>query len=354
MQFLLLILFMLASCGKSNSQAGSLSTVHGISSQYNLPALGAMAIQIDKLTEETVTGIRRVGEITPVTSEDAFHLGSCTKAMTATLAAILVDENKIQWNTSLSTLLPDLELHQSFRDLPFDLLLVHRAGITGEDDALFQKLHSLNGINGKELVLNEILMRPPTYSPGSMSSYSNYGYIIVGRILERVTGKTYESLMREKLFIPLGMSSCGFGQAPQVYGHIKSGDKYISVTGDNPEAFSPAGRVHCNLKDWGKFLSMLLRGWKGSSSFLTQASFKKLQGTYAAPDSEFSYGGWKMVSRSWANGTAFTHTGSNTANYANAWLAPEIDSIFMSVTNAGGEEAFRATDTAIGNMIRSY
>lgn len=327
--------------------------MQGISSQYNLPALGAMAIQKDKLVEESFTGIRRVGEITPVTSEDAFHLGSCTKAMTATLAAVLVDENKIQWNNSLSSLLPDLELHPSFRDLPFDLLLVHRAGITGDDDVLFQKLHSLNGMSGKELVLQEILTRPPTYSPGSMSSYSNYGYIIAGRIFERLTGKTYETLMREKLFLPLGMESCGFGPAPKVSGHVKSGNIYTPVAGDNPEAFGPAGRVHCNLKDWGKFLSMLLDGWKGSSSFLTQVSFKKLQGTYPAPDSEFSYGGWKIVNRAWAKGTAFTHTGSNTANYANVWLAPEIDSLFMSVTNAGGEEAFMATDTAIGNMIKS-
>lgn len=354
MQILLLILLIFVSCGKSNSQTGSENTLQGLSRQYNLPALAGVTIQNNQIKEETFSGIRRVGESAPITSEDAFHLGSCSKAMTATLAAILIDENKLQWNQSLSSLLPDLELHSAFNDLPFDLLLVHRAGITGEDDVLFQKLHALSGVIGKELILGEILTRPPLFAPGSMSVYSNYGYIIAGRILERLSGKTFEVLMREKLFTPLGMSSCGFGPAPQVSGHIKSGGMYVPVSGDNPEAFSPAGRVHCNLKDWGKFLSMLLNGWNGKSTFLSASSFNKLQSTYHASDSDFSYGGWKIVDRSWAKGKAFTHTGSNTANYANAWLAPEINSVFMSVTNAGGDEAFKATDSTIGNMIRAY
>lgn len=344
----------LVSCGKNHSQAQSMGTIHGISTQYQLPALAGAAIQKNKIIEETFTGIRRVGNEAQVTSDDAFHLGSCTKAMTATLAAILVDENKLQWSSPLSSLLPDLPLHSSFKDLAFDLLLVHRAGIIGDDDSLFQKLRSLNGVNGKELVLQEILLRPSHYSPGTISLYSNYGYIVAGRIFERLTGKTYETLMREKLFAPLGMNSCGFGPAPLVSGHQKSGDKYIPVSGDNPEAFGPAGRIHCNLKDWGKFLSMLLEGWKGNSSFLSQTSFQKLRGSFSSDDGEFTYGGWKFVNRSWARGIAYTHTGSNTANYANVWLAPGIDSIFMSVTNAGGEEAFKATDLAIGNMISSH
>lgn len=354
MPYLVIIFLIFISCGKNSSNATDVKTSQGISSMYNLPSIAAIAIQKDKYVEETFTGVRRLGDSTPITSEDAFHLGSCTKAMTATLAAVLVDENKIEWSRTLSSLLPDLELHPSFKDLPFDLLLVHRAGITGEDDSLFQKLRSINGVNGKEVVLEEILTRSPLYSPGSMSQYSNYGYIIAGRILERISGKTFEELMQEKLFAPLGMSSCGFGQPPLIFGHVKSGENYISVAGDNPEAFGPAGRVHCNLKDWGKFLSMLMKGWKGQSSFLTEASFKKLKATYPAADADFSYGGWKLANRSWAKGVAFTHTGSNTANYANVWIAPEIDSIFMSVTNAGGEEAYKATDTMIGNMIRAH
>jgi len=345
---------MLASCGKNNSHAGSVNTVQGISTRYNLPALGAVTIQKDKVMEESFSGIRRAGEPAPVTSEDAFHLGSCTKPMTATLAAILIEENKLQWKQTLSSLLPDIELHPSFKELPFELLLVHRSGLTGEDDSLFQKIRSMNGMNGKEAVMKELLTKAPLYSPGTMNVYSNYGYIIAGRILERMAGKTFETLMKEKLFTPLGMNSCGFGPAPEVSGHVKNGDVYVPVSGDNPETFGPAGRVHCNLKDWGKFLSMLLSGWKGSSYFLSQSSFRKLQEVYPASDSEFSYGGWKVVNRSWAKGNAFTHTGSNTANYANVWIAPDINSIFMSVTNAGGEDAFKATDSAISNMIRTY
>jgi CubicO group peptidase (beta-lactamase class C family) len=354
MHFLLFILFIFSSCGKSSGHTVNPATVQGISAEFGLPALASVMIQKNLTVEENFTGVRKFGELTPIQSDDAFHIGSCTKAMTSTLAGILIEEGKLNWDSTLATLLPDVNLHPLYQNMRFDLLLVHRAGLNEMEDGLFSKLKALGSENGKELVLKTLLERAPSFTPGTAYVYSNYGYIIAGRILERLTGKSWETLIQEKIFNPLSMATCGFGPAPLVWGHLRSSGKIIPVFSDNPIAFGPAGRVHCSMNDWGKFLTIHMKGFRGENAFLKAETFKKLHSTYSSNDSSYTYGGWNLIYRSWAKGMTLSHAGSNTMNYAKVWIAPEVESILMSATNIGGENVFEATDTAIKNMINGY
>jgi CubicO group peptidase (beta-lactamase class C family) len=236
----------------------------------------------------------------------------------------------------------------------FDLLLVHRAGLNEYEDSLFSNLWKLGSEDGKELVLKTLLERGPITTPGSTYRYSNYGYIIVGRILERLTGKNFETLMQTKLFDPLDMKTCGFGPSPLVWGHVRSNGVIIPKFSDNPIGFGPAGRAHCSLPDWGKFLRMHARGYKGISGLVSVNTFKKLHSTYPANDSSYTYGGWISAYRSWAKGVTLSHAGSNTMNYAKVWIAPETDSIVMSVTNIGDDKGVNAVELAISNLINAH
>ena len=65
-------------------------------------------------------------------------------------------------------------------------------------------------------------------------------------------------------------------------------------------------------------------------------------------------GGWLTVSRSWAGGTALTHSGSNTFWYATAWLAPAKNTVFAVVTNRGDNVAQKAVDSVFGPLISRY
>lgn len=350
MPYFLLFFLLLSSCGKSSSVSQDSTTIQGINTTYHLPSLSTLKMKNGVVDEETYSGVRKIGASDTVQPDDAYHLGSCTKAMTATLAAILVEEGLLSWDRTLSSLLPDVSLNPSFQNMRFDMLLVHRAGLPEFDDFLFRAIQGKTALEGKELVLTSLLTKAPSTS-GFV--YSNYGYIIVGRILERLTGKSYESLMREKLFSPLGMSSCGFGPAPLVWGHVWQNNSWSPRFSDNPEAFSPAGRVHCSLRDWGKFLEEHNRGFHGENGIVTAATFKKLHSTFGTSDSTYTYGGWLLNYRSWANGMTLSHAGSNTMNMARVWIAPGINSIFMSSTNAGGDTANAATEDAIGLMLNA-
>jgi CubicO group peptidase (beta-lactamase class C family) len=177
--------------------------------------------------------------------------------------------------------------------------------------------------------------------------------------MENLTGRTWEQLMRERLFEPLGMTSAGFGgtgtrgQIDQPWPHRDDG-KPMRANGpeiDNPPVLGPAGTVHATIGDWAKFIADQLRGARGGAGLLKPESYVLLHtppfaGEYAP--------GWLVVRRDWAGGRALNHCGCNTMNYANAWLAPERDFAVLACANQGGDKAFKATDEAVSALIRLW
>jgi len=207
--------------------------------------------------------------------------------------------------------------------------------------------------------VREELARPPKNKPGSHYEYSNLGYIFVGAIIERITGKTWEEAIREEVFVPLKMTSVGFGgtgtpgQIDQPWPHHRDG-KPTAENGpalDNPPVKSPAGRVHCTIQDWAKFIQDQLRGARGEKALLSAASYRKLHtppfgGDYAL--------GWLVVERAWGGGTVLNHAGDNTMNFANVWVAPQRDFAIVVCVNQSGEKGFRASDEAISALINLH
>jgi hypothetical protein len=111
----------------------------------------------------------------------------------------------------------------------------------------------------------------------------------------------------------------------------------------------PAGRVHCSMQDWAKFVADQLRGARGELALLQSASYKMLQTPW--PGGDYALG-WLAVERDWGGGIVLHHTGDNTMNYANAWLAPQRDFAILVCINQGGDKAFQASDEAISLLIK--
>jgi len=352
-----IIFFMLifAGCNKNTPERTVSSTQELLTVQFEIPSISSLYMHRGEIIEHNTEGLKISTQKDLIEKNDAYHLGSCTKAMTATLAAILIEEGKLDWSTTLSELLPELKMHPDFSTITFESLFIHRAGLPVNHYEVFEKIRYMPVMDGRELVAQTLLTSSPETLPGSKFSYSNFNYIIAGHILEKLTGKSWEALMKEKIFAPLEMSTCGFGPAPEVWGHIRSASGKISpVFSDNPAALGPAGTVHCSLPDWGKFLSIHERGFNGDDIFLSRESFKKLHSVHPSNDSAYTYGGWLLLYRSWAKGPVLTHAGSNTMNFAQVWIAPSLHGIFMGATNISGEKAEQATDKATGRLIEKY
>ena len=163
--------------------------------------------------------------------------------------------------------------------------------------------------------------------------------------------------MREEVFEPLGMTSVGFGgtgiagELNQPWGHFSDG-RAAPTNGpamDNPPVMSPAGRVHCTIQDWARFVVDQLRGARGEAGLLQPASYRKLHSP--AFGDEYALG-WYVVDRSWGGGKVLNHAGDNTMNYVNVWVAPQRDFATLVCINQSGHTAFLASDEAATALIK--
>jgi CubicO group peptidase (beta-lactamase class C family) len=327
-----------------------------IREKHQVPAMAAALVTSKGLATVGVVGNRRKGTSIPATLEDQWHLGSDTKAMTATLVAKLVEQGRLKWESTVAEVFPDLAAGFSAdaRTITVLQLLSHRSGLKPNPDLV--AYGGAEGAKERLRVVKDELSKAPKHKPGTHYEYSNLGYSIAGAITERITGKSWEQAMQDEVFGPLGMRSVGFGgtgtpdQVDQPWGHTQDGQP-VATNGpvmDNPPVLSPAGRVHCTIQDWAKFIADQLRGARGEPALLQPASYKKLH----TPPFEGEYAlGWLAVERAWGGGTVLNHAGDNTMNFANAWVAPRRDFAVLVCVNQSGHTAFQASDEAVTALI---
>lgn len=372
--------------------------LESIRNQYGLPALVAYGTHWvgDAATSvgPWAVGDRAIGpggpSGVPATAEDLWHIGSCTKAFTATLLATYVAEGKIRWTDTLRDVLPEIceqlddELSGHAASATLADLVRHRAGMPANpDDALMGRLYRTGRGQARQAVVRYAMTaagQPP--ADGQPGVYSNCGYIVAGAVCERLGGKPWEDLLAERILLPLGIErdAFGFGAPPagndanrpiQPMGHRSivtegAGERWWAVpegiTGDNPAAFGPAGTLHMTMEAWGKFAMAHARGddlaaGQRDAIGLSREDYAELH----RPVEAFA-AGWLVARRAWAraadtgpdtDGPVLTHSGSNTMWFATIWVAPEPDIALLSAANAAGRAGPAATDAAVGVAMRA-
>jgi CubicO group peptidase (beta-lactamase class C family) len=295
--------------------------------------------------------------------------------MTATLIALLVERGDLAWDQTLPKLLPELagSIDAGFADVTLVELLAHRAGLrtmTGRDEILArcQRSPGTPSEQRKELT-KAVLGNAPTTKPREKHEYSNAGLIIAGHIAERAAGKTWEALMRELLFEPLGMTTAGFGApadqdaargATQPRGHHMDGRPIEpGPAADNPALLGPAGTCSMSIADWAKYLRLHLQGARGDvrvgTITLRAATFARLHTPYAGSGERYGYG-WGIPMRGWAAGdhTVLTHSGSNQRWFCVTWLDPAAGFGVLATTNIAGDNASKGTDAACSLLLQEW
>jgi CubicO group peptidase (beta-lactamase class C family) len=336
------------------------SILDAIRVKYKLPALAGAVFSTDGITEMAATGVRKAGTDVPVTINDLWHLGSDTKMMTALLAGSYVAEGKLSWNDNVLFFFPQLtdKIAPAIKDITIAQVLHHEAGLS-ENLSLWSRTFLSGTPSEQRLQAVATILKYPTYSPGTYH-YANNDYILIGAILEKIGGKPWEDLIRERIFQPLGMSSVGFGglgtrgQIDQPWPHSGTGNPMLmnGPSIDNPEYVNPAGRVHCTMQDWAKFLIDQLKGGSGMKALLPNEIYTAMQ--TPAPPGDYGFG-WEVLDRPWAGGKALTHAGSNTMNYCVCWLAPAKKFGVLVCTNQGASDATsKACDEASWAMTQRY
>jgi CubicO group peptidase (beta-lactamase class C family) len=351
-----------------------------------------------------VAGVRKRGTAERITLDDRFHLGSCSKAMTATLVAMLVEEGRLNWTTTLGELFAGTvkPMHPAWEKVTMRQVLAHRAGLRFGPDGLAQVFNELvrppparpGTLPQQRLeIARQALSRPPGIPPDTKYWYSNVGYVLAGAVLEQLTGRAWEELMRERLFQPLGISTGGFGapdaadKTGQAWGHSPVLGKPLdprSPAAELPLFYGPAGLAHMTVTDWAKFIALHLRGDPANphchAALLKLDTFAEMHAVAPATTSKgwiirglnflatgdaapaVTYcAGWLISTASWAKGAQpgdtgrrLWHAGSNGRWNTGVVIAPEIDFAVLVACNRGPDIAAWKTRQTVKALIRTF
>jgi CubicO group peptidase (beta-lactamase class C family) len=203
-------------------------------------------------------------ELGTFNSKTQAPIASCSKWLTAALVMIFVDEGKISLDDKISKYIPEFERYgKNF--ITLRLCLAHMTGI--EDESKFiKKVFQRKKFSSLEDEVNSFAAREIRTNPGQDFWYGNIGPNIAGRVLEVISKKNFDVLIKQKLFNPLGMRRTSFSS-------VSSG------------AINPAGGALSTPDDYMQFLVMLLnRGKHKGKQILSEESVKQLMTVYTKPE----------------------------------------------------------------------
>jgi CubicO group peptidase (beta-lactamase class C family) len=183
-------------------------------------------------------GMANVEWDVPNTTATKFRLGSVTKQFTAAAILLLEERGKLKVDDRVKSYLPDSPM--AWDRITVFNLLTHTAGIpnfTASADYNTVKLSARSA----EAAVGAFRDRPLDFGPGEQMSYSNSGYLVLGAIIEKVSGQTYEKFVADNLFAPAGMTDSGYDSNTAIIKRRASG--YVRT----PAGLANAGYLHMSI-----------------------------------------------------------------------------------------------------------
>lgn len=312
-------------------------------SRLRVPGAGLAMIDADGSFDAAVTGTTRRGHNERAAHGHQWHIGSCTKSITAAMYALLVQRGRARWETPVSELVADLadELHPDWAIPTIDEVLQCRGGV--RPNLTVRQLrqardNTRSAVEQRTATTRDILRIAPARH--GQFRYSNLGYVVVGAAIDRLAG-SYEQALHDLVLDPLGIGSAGFGPPPDIWGHqprLQLGPIGIGrgrpappaqPVSDNPAVYTPAGRLHLSLPDWATIVRRLFLD--ADDRLLTAESIDRL---LHVPDGNAMAMGWAASPKQMPRASAAMQ-GSNTFWAATGLLDTDRRQAVLLVTNDG-------------------
>lgn len=224
-----------------------------------VPGVSVAVVFQDQVLYSNGFGVRENGKSDPVTEDTVFQLASLSKPIGATVIASLVSDNILSWDTEISDLDPAFQLHDAYPTSQVTVrdLYSHRSGLPGNAGNDLEEL----GFTRDE-ILHRLRVLPLGNRFRAAYAYSNFGMTEGGIAAVKPTGKTWEQVSKERLYVPLGMThttslNADFLKETNVAKlHIKVDSKWTAKLIRQPDAQSPAGGVSSTAKDLAQWLKL--------------------------------------------------------------------------------------------------
>lgn len=311
-------------------------------------------------------GVANVDTGAPVPWHAEFRIGSVTKTFVATVLLQLVGEGRLSLDDTVEHWLPGVVAGNGNDGSRITVrqLLQHTSGIynyTNDLSVLASKAgfqaHRFDTYTAAQLVA--IAMRhAPNFAPGTNWSYSNTNYILVGMIINRVTGRSWQDEVNARIIRPLGLrQTFAPGTSPVIPGaHAEGYSSFgsgpaIDVTAINPSAADAAGAMISSTDDLSRFYAALIGG-----RLLRPAQLAAMETTVPAPEFDgivpgVRYGlGLMWIPKS-CGGAYYGHAGDVPGYHTWDGIVPGGPQIVVSLTGDGGPNTERSTIAAVDHEL---
>ena len=329
--------------------------------EFDVPGLAVAIVKDGKVVLSKGYGVRKLGESTPVDENTLFGIASNTKAFTSAALAMLVDEGKITWDDPVTKHLPTFQLYDPHvtREMTIRDLLTHRSGLgLGAGDLLWWPPTDYS----REEIIRRFRYVKPATSFRSRYAYDNVLYMIAGQVVAAVSGKSWDDFIKERIFIPLGMTTSNTSVAAlnassnaatphaRVEGHLKT------IAPQPLENVGPAGSINSSVAELAKWLiAQLNRGQvsEGHRLFSERQSREMWSAQTITPlgdppphltalKANFSaYGlGWGLTE--YRGFKTVSHTGGLMGYVSRVTLVPDLNLGVVVLTNQQSGGAFQS------------
>jgi CubicO group peptidase (beta-lactamase class C family) len=310
-------------------------------------------------SEKTVLGmgVTNVDHPLEVIPETLFQIGSITKTMTGMAAMCLVETGKLALSARVQTYLPEFRVKDEIASSGVTVfnLLTHTNGWVGDFH-----IETGSGDDALARYVVEMANLEQLAPLGEVWTYSNSGFALLGRVMEPVTGETYEHLMQRLILDPLGMDRSTFYAgdvmtARFAVGHnVEDEHAVVAHPWPLPRAINPAGGVICDIHDLMKYADMVLnRGVAVDGKTVVQPeTLEEMLQPQIKVSNGFHTGlSWGIIDQ-YGMKTIF-HTGGTVGQSSLLFIIPEIDFAFGMLTNssAGGTITWGIGDWVLQNIV---
>src|SRR5690349_21916590 len=245
--------FLLPSVVLAQDHAAKIQEVLELAHKYRQFNGSALVAENGKVVYKNAFGMANMEWNIPNTSDTKFRLGSITKQFTATIILQLVEQGKIKLDGKLSDYLPDYRKDVGEK-VTIHNLLTHTSGIPSytSQPGFFENV-SRNPYKVDEFV-KKYASGDLEFAPGSKFVYDNSGYFLLGAIIEHVTGKPYEQVLKENIFDPVGMKNTGYDHhdtiiAKRAAGYVKTAGGYANAPYLDMSIPYAAGSLYSTVED---------------------------------------------------------------------------------------------------------
>ncbi|MDQ2847569.1 MAG: beta-lactamase family protein [Actinomycetota bacterium] len=311
--------------------------------KYKVPAAALGILSGGEIVDVTA-GLLSKKTLVEATPDSVFQIGSITKVWTTTLIMQLVDEGKLTLDTPVAQIITDFAVSdpQASKQVTIRHLLTHTSGIDGDvftdtgrgDDCLEKYVADMDTV-------------AQNHPLGVTFSYCNSGFSLAGRIIEVLSGKTWDAALRERIIEPLGLPATVTLPEEAILHRAAVG--HMGDPGDDPQpaprwmmprSVGPAGLITARVHDLLEFARMHLAGGVApdGTRILSEDSAKAMtQHEVDLPDPEVLGDSWGLgwIRFSWDGHRLFGHDGSTVGQNAFMRILPEQEFAVALLTNGG-------------------